>query len=100
MKAWKLHHFGIDGLQRVDEAIPHPSARQILVRVTSVSLNYRDKLLIAGIYNPRMAIPIVPLSDAAGVVVEIGSEVTRAKIGDRIMTHYATRWLDGDPAED
>ncbi|QEE30213.1 NAD(P)-dependent alcohol dehydrogenase [Terriglobus albidus] len=100
MKAWKLHHFGIDGLQRVDEAIPRPSAKQILVRVGSVSLNYRDKLLIAGTYNPRMPIPIVPLSDAAGVVVEIGSEVRRAKVGDRIMTHYATRWLDGEPAED
>jgi NADPH:quinone reductase-like Zn-dependent oxidoreductase len=100
MKAWVLNHFGLDGLQLVEREVPRPASNQLLVQVSSVSLNFRDKLLLAGTYNPRLPLPLVPLSDAAGVVVEVGNEVKRARVGDRIITHYATRWMDGEPAED
>jgi NADPH:quinone reductase-like Zn-dependent oxidoreductase len=39
---------------------------------------------------------MIPVADAAGEVVEVGRDVTRFRAGDRIITHYATRWLDGE----
>jgi NADPH:quinone reductase-like Zn-dependent oxidoreductase len=35
-----------------------------------------------------------------GQVVEVGKEVTRFKTGARVMTLYATKWIDGDPIGD
>jgi NADPH:quinone reductase-like Zn-dependent oxidoreductase len=71
-----------------------------LMKVISVSLNYRDKLLVAGAYNRLMPLPMIPISDAAGEVVEAGRDVTRARVGDQIVAHYATKWIDGEPSED
>ena len=39
---------------------------------------------------------MIPVADAAGEVVEVGRDVTRFRAGDRIITHCATRWLDGE----
>jgi NADPH:quinone reductase-like Zn-dependent oxidoreductase len=70
---------------------------EILVRVGAVALNYRDKVVVDGIYLPHLQLPFTPASDAAGVVVEAGKEVTRFRVGDRVIVHYRRKWLDGDP---
>jgi NADPH:quinone reductase-like Zn-dependent oxidoreductase len=41
-------------------------------------------------------LPLLPCSDAAGDVVEIGSGVSRVKVGDRVATTVFQRWLHGD----
>ncbi|UED87445.1 SDR family NAD(P)-dependent oxidoreductase [Streptomyces profundus] len=54
---------------------------EVRVAVRAAGLNFRDVLLALGMY-PEEA----PLgSEAAGVVVEIGAEVTRLAVGDRVM---------------
>ena len=92
MKAWELHGFGRGNLVLTDKPIPEPSPTEVLVRVGAVSLNYRDKLLVEGFYNPGMRFPMTQVADAVGQVVEIGDEVTRFRVGDRVIVQYCTRW--------
>lgn len=97
MKAWELHGFGLQNLKLGNKAEPKPGMNEVLVRVSAVSLNYRDKLLVEGLYNRRIPFPMVQVADAVGEVVETGAGVTRFKVGDRVITHYATSWIDGEP---
>ena len=63
----------------------------------AVSLNYRDVAMVEHGIAPRgVQLPLVPCSDAAGEVVEIGAGVSRVKVGDRVASIVFQRWLDGD----
>jgi NADPH:quinone reductase-like Zn-dependent oxidoreductase len=52
------------------------------VRVRAASINYRDWLMLAGEYNPRQPLPLVPVSDGMGEVTAVGASVTRVKTGE------------------
>lgn len=98
MKAWQKQDFGLGNLKLVNLAIPKPGPKQVLVRVSAVSLNYRDKAIIDGAYLPHlMKEPFVPVSDAAGVVVAVGKDVIRFKEGDRVTSHLFTHWIEDSP---
>lgn len=98
MKAWLLNDFGLDNLQLGEVPAPRPEAGELLVKVGAVSLNFRDKAIVDGIYEPHMVPkPLIPVSDAAGTVVAVGDGVTRFNIGDRVNSHLYSRWLDGEP---
>ena len=101
MKAWQLHAFGLENLTLDTVAIPTPKPHEVLIRVGAVSLNFRDKAIVDGIYEPEMVrTPLIPVSDAAGTIVSIGSEVTRFKMGDRVISHLYSHWIEGAPAPD
>ena len=97
MKAWQLQAFGRENLRlnEVPQATPGPG--EVLVRISSVALNYRDKLLYDGLYNPHLDFPITQVADAVGEIVALGPNTTRFKVGDRVVTNYCTRWIDGPP---
>jgi NADPH:quinone reductase-like Zn-dependent oxidoreductase len=100
MKAWQLTAFGLDNLKSVDVPEPVPGPQDVLIRVSAVSLNYRDKLVAEGLYNPDVVFPITQVADTVGEVVDVGGEVTRIAVSDRVLTQYATRWVDGEPQGD
>lgn len=101
MKAWLLHDFGLDNLQQGEVQTPTPQAGELLVKVGAVSLNFRDKAIVDGIYEPHsVPKPLIPVSDAAGTVVAVGSHVSRFAVGDRVNSHLYSRWIDGAPACD
>jgi NADPH:quinone reductase-like Zn-dependent oxidoreductase len=100
MKAFEVREFGIEKLALTDRETPRPAANEVLVRFHAASLNYRDVMVVSGTYNPRMKLPAVPFSDAAGEVVEVGSAVTKWKPGDRVMPIFAQRWFDGQTTEE
>jgi NADPH:quinone reductase-like Zn-dependent oxidoreductase len=100
MKAWELHGFGLNNLRIGEKAEPKPGTNEVLVRMSAVSLNYRDKLAVEGLYNKRIQFPMVQAADGVGEVVETGAGVTRFKVGDRVITNYATSWIDGEPRGD
>ncbi len=63
---------------------PRPGPAEVLVEVRAVSVTFMDYLMVSGKYQMRPQTPFVPGTDAAGVVVEVGQDVTRFKVGDRI----------------
>jgi NADPH:quinone reductase-like Zn-dependent oxidoreductase len=101
MRVWQLPAFGLDQLTLAERPIPVPGHNDLLVRVSAVSLNYRDKLVIEGRLLPDLpTMPFVPVSDMAGEVVAIGAGVTRFVAGDRVMGNFWTRWLDAEPPQE
>lgn len=70
---------------------------EVRVRIHAVSLNYRDYLMVTGKYNPRQKLPLIPCSDGAGEVIEVGKKVTQWKVGDRVCGIFAQEWWDGPP---
>ncbi len=95
MRAWQITKFGIDSLEFVEKPTPAPSPGEVLVRVRAVSFNYRDLLMVKGLYNPKLKFPRIPCSDGAGEVVAVGEGVTEWKPGDRVMGIFMQNWLEG-----
>jgi NADPH:quinone reductase-like Zn-dependent oxidoreductase len=96
MKGYQITQFGIANLTISELDMPHLGAKDVLVRTRAASLNYRDLMMVEGTYNPKLRLPLVPFSDGAGEVVELGTEVTRWKIGDRVCPTFFQGWIDGE----
>ena len=100
MKALRIHQLGDpEGLRIDDLPEPTPGPGEAAVRVRATSLNFRDLLMMKGQYNPKLALPIVPLSDGAGEVSAVGPGVTRVKPGDRVAAAFMPGWIGGGPTE-
>jgi len=100
MRALEASDFSIDSLKLGERPVPKPRRGEILVHIKAASLNYRDLAILAQKYMANLALPYVPASDACGEVVEIGEEVTRFKVGDRVTPVYTQGWHDGYPTPD
>lgn len=96
MKSYEIAEFGIDKLAISEREMPNPGPNDVLVKFHAASINYRDLRMVEGLYNPRLKMPVVPLSDGAGEVVGIGSEVTKWKVGDRVCPIFIQGWIDGE----
>jgi NADPH:quinone reductase-like Zn-dependent oxidoreductase len=95
MKAFQLHgQSGPESLRLVELPEPHPGPGQVLIRVRSNSLNYRDLMIADGRYG-KINLPLVPLSDGAGEIVAVGAGVTRWQIGDRVAGTFFQGWISG-----
>jgi NADPH:quinone reductase-like Zn-dependent oxidoreductase len=97
MRVWQISSFGIDSLELVERATPQPGPGEVLVKIHAVSLNYRDLMMVKGLYNPKMQLPRIPCSDGAGEVEATGDGVSRWKRGDRVCGIFMQNWLDGAP---
>lgn len=89
--------FGLDKLARVRRETADPGPGEVRIAVKAVSLNRRDVLLAEGVYNPRQILPVVPCSDGSGIVEAVGPGVTRLRPGDRVVVHFFTGWIAGEP---
>ena len=97
MKVIELHStFGFDALLMTDRPEPTPGPRDIIVKMRAAALNYRDLQVVRGDY-PQLKLPLIPLSDGAGEVVAIGSDVRRFQLGDQVCPCYVPDWVDGLP---
>ena len=95
MKVYEINEFGIENLTLTERGEPKPEANEVKVKFHAASLNYRDLMMIKGQYNPKLKTPLVPFSDGAGEVVEIGENVTKFKVGDRVTPIFMQGWIDG-----
>jgi NADPH:quinone reductase-like Zn-dependent oxidoreductase len=91
---------GIDALAQVERPDPKPAYRQVLVKVKACSLNFRDLGIVRGSYRMPVRDNIIPLSDGAGEVIEIGPGVSRVRTGDRVAGNFFQRWVGGEPGAD
>ncbi len=86
----------IDALQIHEKAVPRPGHGQVLVRIRAASLNYRDLLMISGNYSRNLPLPLIPLSDGAGEVIEAGEGVSLWRTGDRVAGTFFQDWDGGE----
>lgn len=102
MRAYQLPKggAGIGALVKIERPDPKASYRQVLVKVAACSLNFRDLSLVRGTYRMPVREQLIPLSDGAGEVVEVGPGVTRVKIGDKVAGCFFQRWSGGEAPPD
>lgn len=102
MKAYELAQLiGPEGLVlNQDRREPNPGPGQVLVRVKAASLNYRDLLVSQGKYPGLIKPSVIPLSDGAGEVADIGPGVKTVGIGARVMGTFYPDWLSGPISEE
>ncbi|CAM2065097.1 NAD(P)-dependent alcohol dehydrogenase [Sulfidibacter corallicola] len=89
--------FGLEHLRLQDRPQASLGPQDVRVRIHAASLNYRDLLMIQGLYNPRLGLPLIPCSDGAGEVLEVGSEVEDLNVGDRVCSTMIPDWEEGEP---
>ena len=102
MRAYQLPKggAGIEALTWVERPEPTPAHRQVLVKVRACSLNFRDLAIVRGSYRMTVRDNLIPLSDGAGEVVEVGAGVERVKVGERVAGNFFQRWVGGAPSAD
>jgi NADPH2:quinone reductase len=85
MKAILAREFGgPEVLKLEDVADPVPAAGQLRVRIYAVGVNPYDTYMRAGGYAIKPDLPYTPGADAAGVIDQVGSDVTGWTVGDRV----------------
>ncbi|BCH24616.1 alcohol dehydrogenase [Mesorhizobium sp. L-8-10] len=95
MKRYRLDGSGsIEGLTLEEAERPCPGRHDVLVRMRAASLNYLDLKILHG-HFPAKTAGLVPLSDGAGEVVELGEDVTRLAVGDRVASTFLPHWIAG-----
>ncbi|MGG7099579.1 NADP-dependent oxidoreductase [Rhodococcus sp. 24CO] len=88
MKAIRYHQFGGTEVLREEEvARPAPGLGQVLVKVAATSFNPVDDHIRLGVLAEAIptSMPITPGLDVAGTVVELGAEVSRLQVDDRVV---------------
>jgi NADPH:quinone reductase-like Zn-dependent oxidoreductase len=94
MKKWVIEpgKKGIEALCLKEMIPPEPKSCEVLVRMHATSINYRDLINL----NQGVAQELIPFSDGAGVVEEVGKEVSHLKKGDRVVGLFFPIWQSGD----
>jgi NADPH:quinone reductase-like Zn-dependent oxidoreductase len=96
MQAYRFDGFNsLEDLKLYHEEIPKPQRGELLLRVHSVSLNFRDVAPVLGRYVQKSKPGLVPCSDAAAEVVEVGEGVTAYRVGERVISTFHPRWFGG-----
>ncbi len=65
---------------------PVLDSKSVRIDVEAAGVNFPDVLIIQGKYQYKPEFPFSPGSEVAGVVTEIGKNVTDIKVGDRVMS--------------
>ena len=87
MKAVRVHEFGGPEVLRLEEvATPKPGPGQVLVRLHATGVNPVETYIRAGTYGRWPELPHTPGNDGAGVVEQVGADVSEFKAGDHVYT--------------
>ena len=90
---WSMEHLNI-----ADRDQPVPGPGEVLLQMKAASINYRDLLVpLRGYGSFTGTLPLVPISDGVGEIVEIGTGVTRMSLGDRACPILMQKWIAGEP---
>jgi NADPH2:quinone reductase len=83
MKAVRVHEYGGPEVLRYEDApVPQPGEGEALVEVHVSGVNFVDVYHRGGLY--KAPLPLIPGSEAAGVVSAVGPGVTDVQVGDRV----------------
>lgn len=78
---------GASSLKHVEAAVPTPKNDEVLIKVEASSINPVDFKIQSGMLRPVLPrkFPFIPLTDIAGDIVELGSDVRKFKTGDTVV---------------
>ncbi len=93
--AISFERFGVGNLRLGQRPAEPLGAGMVRVAIAAASLNHRDLLVVRGIYQAELPLPLIPCSDAAGTIVEIAPDITDLAPGDRVCSHMVPDWSDG-----
>ena len=66
-----------------DLAVPAVGPRDVLVRISASGICHTDLTVLEG--KSALPLPIVPGHEACGIIEEVGAEVRRVRVGDRVL---------------
>ena len=68
------------------EECPRPELgpRHVRIKTQAAGVSFATSLVVAGKYQRKPPLPFTPGTEAAGIVTEVGAEVSRFKAGDRV----------------
>jgi len=86
MRAVQCLNWGVPAdLKFSNVPVPDPKIGEIRIRVMAAGVNFADTLMISGNYQTKPPLPFSPGMEIAGIIDEIGTDVTDFKIGDRVL---------------
>jgi propanol-preferring alcohol dehydrogenase len=89
MKSAQVEEYGQEVKVKEDGGVPHPGPHEVQIHVQMCGLCHTDVHAINGDWPKKAKMPLVLGHEGAGVVSEVGSEVTEYKVGD----HVGVPWL-------
>jgi len=93
--------WGFDNLHLAEREAPKPGRGQVVISMHMAALNARDLIVPERGYGRATGeLPLIPVSDGVGEVVEVGEDVTRVAVGDRVCPTYFQNWTSGAPSAD
>lgn len=81
---------GPEVLELTEIQIPTPNSHQVLIRVHASSVNFADINARKGMYHLGKKPPFIPGIDCAGVVAEVGANVTNIDVNQRVVAFPTT----------
>lgn len=89
MKAVRIHqHGGLDVLKYEDIPMPNINQNQCLIKIKAAALNHLDIWVRKGF--PGVPLPMIMGSDGAGVIEEIGTNISEFSVGNRVLIQPLT----------
>ncbi|KAG0648527.1 Zinc-type alcohol dehydrogenase [Hyphodiscus hymeniophilus] len=97
-RQWLTSQNGIENLTLTLTVLPFPGPSEVLVKISAISINYRDTEVIMGLYNHHSTtggpLPtLVPCSDICGTIVQSNSP--NWNVGDRVLSTFNQTHLSG-----
>jgi S-(hydroxymethyl)glutathione dehydrogenase/alcohol dehydrogenase len=79
---------GVDaGLEIVEVELPELGPRDVRVQIAAAGVCHSDLSMLNGTLQPTF--PVIPGHEAAGVVAEVGADVTDVAIGQHVVLNWA-----------
>ena len=86
MKAIRINQFGTSENLVVEQTeIQGPAENEVLINLYAAGVNPSDVYTSTGTYAIKPKLPYTPGLDGAGIVEEVGKQVTNVKVGDRVF---------------
>lgn len=91
MRALLAREFGpVSSLEVADVPAPAMRPGAVRIRVRAAGVAFATKLVIEGKHQNKPPLPLIPGSEFAGEVIEVGEGVTHLKPGDRVIGSQGT----------
>lgn len=91
------------GVSALTPSVAHRRALvgdEIRVAIKAIALNARDAGIVGGQYPVPHTQPLVPCSDGAGEVLELGPDAHGFSIGERVVSCFFRDWASGSATQD